>query len=248
MPIMEDSGIDSEDKQSNSYEDSTVPILEKATTPTNTMTEAYDVVAVSHMADLEVVFRGSSGTTLGSSANAVVPEANTNKTIATKTVTSAALTAGESEDESTTTSNQPAPNTCRILQRKLELKVERARRNFSQHQQQQEQIRKSQSANLIPISRLPIPGDSEQKPLVDYKSDSSDEPEEISFFPAKLKNAQRQRKTELSDTFSIQEMTIESDVDSDDSGSQNLELLPPLRKTNFLESLKICFGCGSRRS
>ncbi|XP_014100757.1 uncharacterized protein [Bactrocera oleae] len=237
MPIMEDSGIDSEDKQSNNYEDSTVPILEKATTPINTMTEDYDVPAVSHMADLEVVFRGSS-----------VPEATTNKTIAPKTVTSAALTAGESEDDSTTTSNQPAPNTCRILQRKLELKVERARRNFSQHQQQQEQIRKSQSANLIPISRLPIPGDSEQKPLVDYKSDSSDEPEEISFFPAKLKNAQRQRKTELSDTFSIQEMTIESDLDSDDSGSQNLELLPPLRKMNFLESLKICFGCGNRRS
>lgn len=93
------------------------------------MTEDYDVPAVSHMADLEVVFRGSS-----------VPEATTNKTIAPKTVTSAALTAGESEDDSTTTSNQPAPNTCRILQRKLELKVERARRNFSQHQQQQEQV------------------------------------------------------------------------------------------------------------
>lgn len=106
------------------------------------MSEAYDVFTASHMADLEVVFRGSSGPTAGRSVNTVVPEGMPDKTTATKALTPAALTARESEDDSTATSNQPAPNTCRILQRKLELKVERARRNFSQHQQQQEQVNK----------------------------------------------------------------------------------------------------------
>ncbi|XP_004530765.1 uncharacterized protein LOC101462463 [Ceratitis capitata] len=241
MPIMEDSGIDSEDKQSNIFEEPAVAELASIATPTNTMNdEVFDASANSHMADLEVVFRGSSGPVI----DGAVTE-NGEKLINNKLHRAASLEAGESEDESRAISKQPAPNTCRILQRKLELKVERAKRNFSQYQQQ-EQVRKSQSANLIPISRLSIPGDAEQKPLVDYKSDSSDGPEEITFFPAKVKNAQR--KAELSDTFSIQEMTIESDLDSDDSGSQNLELLPPLRKANFMESLKICFGCGNRRS
>ncbi|XP_053952306.1 uncharacterized protein LOC128859358 [Anastrepha ludens] len=242
MPTMEDSGIDSEDKQSNTFEESPAQGAQKIVTATRTMAQALDVSAVNHMADLEVVFRGSGGPAPGSvaSASGAEPAAKTTAS------TAAAAAAGDSDD-SNANSTHPAPNTCRILQRKLELKVERAKRNYSQYQQQ-EQVRKSQSANLIPINRLPIPGDSEQKPLVDYKSDSSEEPEEISFFPAKVKNAHRQRRTELSDTFSIQEMTIESDLDSDDSGSQNLELLPPLRKTNFLEKVKICFGCGNRRS
>ncbi|XP_036342428.1 uncharacterized protein LOC118751723 isoform X1 [Rhagoletis pomonella] len=241
MPMMEDSGIDSEDKQSNTCEGSPAQVAQKMTAPATTTTiEACDTSAVSHMADLDVVFRGGGG------GGGQVLTASTSTSATRTTITNATASAGDSDD-STANSAQPAPNTCRILQRKLELKVERAKRNYSQYQQQ-EQVRKSQSANLIPINRLPIPGDSEQKPLVDYKSDSSEEPEEISFFPAKLKNAHRQRKTELSDTFSIQEMTIESDLDSDDSGSQNLELLPPLRKTNFLEKVKICFGCSNRRS
>ncbi|XP_067629606.1 uncharacterized protein [Eurosta solidaginis] len=242
MPVMEDSGIDSEDKQSNNYEESTVKITqtmakEKETTA---MTDANYVSAVSHMADLEVVFRGSGGPVIGSTAGYRAKAVSTTNGLANTS------TAGDSDD-STVNSTQPPPNTCRILQRKLELKVERAKRNYSQYQQQ-ENIRKTQSENLIPINRLPIPGDPEQKPLVDYKSDNSDETEEISFFPAKVKSAQRQRKTELSDTFSIQEMTIDSDLDSDDSGSQNLELLPPMRKSSFLEHVKICFGCGNRRS
>lgn len=111
------------------------------------------------------------------------------------------------------------------------------------------QATKTQAATLIPINRLPIPGEQEQKPLVDYKSESSDEAEEISFFPAQLKRAKRrQQNHELTDTFSIQEMTIESDLESDDSGgTQNLELLLPSMKSNILDKFKSCFGCWRRR-
>lgn len=35
------------------------------------------------------------------------------------------------------TERSEPPNTCRILQRKLELKVERARRNYTQYQEEQ---------------------------------------------------------------------------------------------------------------
>lgn len=179
------------------------------------------------------------------------------------------------------------PNTCRILQRKLELKVERAKRNYSQYQETNVcsvhvdssinnnsyfnpaeivnlQKRKSQSSTLIPISRLPIPGDQEQKPLVDYKSDRylfdfesyttqqsysnilynplhliSDECEEISFFPEQQLKGRSKRHAELSDTFSIQEMTIDSDLESNDS--QSLELLTPRLKRNFIDYLATCF-------
>ncbi|TMW44405.1 hypothetical protein DOY81_010517, partial [Sarcophaga bullata] len=119
---------------------------------------------------------------------------------------------------------------------KLELKVERAKRNYSQYQETNK--RKSQSSTLIPISRLSIPGDQEQKPLVDYKSDS-DECEEISFFPEQQLKGRSRRHAELSDTFSIQEMTIDSDLESNDS--QNLELLTPRLKRNFIDYLATCF-------
>lgn len=60
-------------------------------------------------------------------------------------------------------------NTCKILHRKLELKVERAKRNYSQLHEDKEIKKKSSS--LIPINRLQIPGCIEEQPLVEYKSD-----------------------------------------------------------------------------
>ncbi|XP_033150099.1 uncharacterized protein LOC108603534 isoform X1 [Drosophila busckii] len=228
---MEDSGIDSEDRQSNIYEDGAAGLLKSASG------------APKHMSDLEfeVAFRGAS------------------KVYAPTTI--------EIDEQARNAERNEPPNTCRILQRKLELKVERARRNYTQYQEEQVSIEKiqkecrvciaflicqatkTQAATLIPINRLPIPGEQEQKPLVDYKSESSDEAEEISFFPAQLKRAKRrQQQSELTDTFSIQEMTIESDLESDDSGgTQNLELLLPSMKSNVLDKLKSCLCCYRRR-
>ncbi|XP_037952983.1 uncharacterized protein LOC119683393 [Teleopsis dalmanni] len=215
---MEDSGIDSEEPHP-------VQIFEDKQ-KVSTFAKNFEVPA-SHMDELEVVFRGKN------------VEANKDVENSNPTTDVQEHTAGEDSEDGGLIRRQP-PNTCRVLQRKLELKVERAKRNYSQYQE--EKVKKSQTATLIPISRLPIPGDIEQqKLLVDYKSDSNDEPEEISFFPAKLKKSKKHSNPELTDTFSIQEMTITSDLDSDDS--QNLELLPPMMKKTFLDRIKSCFGC-----
>ncbi|KAH8318370.1 hypothetical protein KR059_005713 [Drosophila kikkawai] len=233
---MEDSGIDSEDRQSNIYEDGAAGLLvsdnnkrpspKQCNFPRPTSLQKTASGAPKHMSDLEfeVAFRGAS-----------------------KVYAPTTIEIDEEEEAAATGRGHEPPNTCRILQRKLELKVERARRNYTQFQE--EQATKTQSSTLIPINRLPIPGEPEHKPLVDYKSESSDEAEEISFFPAQLKRSKRRQENhELTDTFSIQEMTIDSDLESDDSaGTQNLELLLPSMKSTILDKFKSCFGCWRRR-
>ncbi|XP_058811934.1 uncharacterized protein LOC131676700 isoform X2 [Topomyia yanbarensis] len=119
-------------------------------------------------------------------------------------------------------------NTCKILQRKLELKVERAKRNYRQMYEEQDlnQELATKSASMIPISRLAIPGGGSirdsQQPLVDVNpaegNSDEDELEPVSFFPRPDRNGlanQRHTRQELSDTFSIQEMTIESDQEDE---------------------------------
>lgn len=129
-------------------------------------------------------------------------------------------------------------STCRALQKKLEMKVERAKRNYQQLHQSEAAaenwdvcITQPKSTNLIPISRLQYPGRPEQHTLIEYKEVNTTEDsveddlglgtEEAKFFANKHKKVIKQ---DLSDTFSIQEMTIESDSES---GSDTLELLPP---------------------
>ncbi|XP_035796123.1 uncharacterized protein LOC118468921 [Anopheles albimanus] len=107
-------------------------------------------------------------------------------------------------------------STCKILQRKLELKVERAKRNYRQmyHTEQEPHEKEPQISSLIPISRLPIPGGRDNQQLIDVNTgfNSDDDLENVSFFPRhQRKLSGPQVRQELSDTFSIQEMTIESD-------------------------------------
>uniref|UniRef100_A0A182VZG7 Uncharacterized protein n=1 Tax=Anopheles minimus TaxID=112268 RepID=A0A182VZG7_9DIPT len=110
-------------------------------------------------------------------------------------------------------------STCKILQRKLELKVERAKRNYKQmYQDGHESVEKEPKiSSLIPISRLPIPGGRDSHQLVDVNTgfNSDEELENVSFFPRQNRKGSGGANTrqELSDTFSIQEMTIESDND-----------------------------------
>lgn len=155
-------------------------------------------------------------------------------------------------------------SSCRTLQRKLELKVERARRSYSHNQQEIRMVsavsphpkliwprmtrrqQETKSAQLIPIDRLQIPGHHENVPLVEYKTEhSSDEDEILSpFFPAKAKQTKR---LDLSDTFSLQEMTIESESDTDSNDSQNLELLSPGVRVHFLDRLCNYLCCSKSR-
>lgn len=61
---------------------------------------------------------------------------------------------------------------------------------------------------------------------------SSDDDEVSSpFFPSKSKQT---IKLDLSDTFSLQEMTINSDTGDDSDDSQNLELLPPSIRKQYV--------------
>ncbi|XP_063706681.1 uncharacterized protein LOC134835690 [Culicoides brevitarsis] len=119
-----------------------------------------------------------------------------------------------------TTPNNDRLNSYRVLQRKLEIKAEKAKKNFSRVHDIDE-LEKRSSSTLISISRLNIPNRPETQPLVDYNSEKSDD-DDHPFFPVKLNN---NKKVDITDTFSLQEMemTIESNSDEDDS-TQNLEL------------------------
>lgn len=160
-------------------------------------------------------------------------------------------------------------NSCRALQKKLELKVERAKRNYKQLHQSDEAATAASSAaatagswdvcisqpkltaaHLMPITRLQFPGREEQQTLIEYKEVAGDEngedydggPAEGVFFGNKHK---RHAKQDLSDTFSIQEMTIESD--SEGSGSDTLELLSP-NQAKFWDRTSRWFAscCGTK--
>lgn len=149
----------------------------------------------------------------------------------------------------TTTLGQDRTNNCRALQKKLELKVERAKRNYQQLQQHDAGenwdvcITQPKSTNLIPISRLQYPGCPEQNTLIEYKEVSTEIEddlglEEAKFFANKHKKAVKQ---EMSDTFSIQEMTIESDSES---GSDTLELLTPTDAQYWERAISVLPCCG----
>lgn len=153
-------------------------------------------------------------------------------------------------------------STCRALQKKLEMKVERAKKNYQQLQQRDNagaewdvcitQPKASSTTNLIPISRLQYPGRPEQHTLIEYKEVNTNEgddggggveddlgAEEAKFFANKNRKVIKQ---DLSDTFSIQEMTIESDSES---GSDTLELLPPT-DAQYWERLSSMLPCCGR--
>lgn len=74
--------------------------------------------------------------------------------------------------------------------------------------------------------------------------------EDITFYPM---NSKKLAKHELSDTFSLQEMTIvdgsgntddnDDDDDDDDSESQNLEFLSPKLNYSCLDRIVAIFCC-----
>ncbi|XP_047000243.1 protein FAM219A [Schistocerca americana] len=115
---------------------------------------------------------------------------------------------------SSTTVATPQKSSAKQLHRKLEQRIEQAKKN---HRLQEYK----KNSSLIPIQRLPIPnkpGSStqrEQQPLVEWETDESDE--DINFFPlSRMKDG----KQELTDTFSIEDFDVSPDED-------DLNLLPP---------------------
>ncbi|XP_060528810.1 uncharacterized protein LOC132703512 [Cylas formicarius] len=111
--------------------------------------------------------------------------------------------------------------TSRHLQRKLEARIEHVRRLHQDY---------SNAPPLIPIQRLPIPGVKDHQPLVQWDTDDSEE-DIVNFFPMSRKESKGHQ--ELTDTFSIEEMSISGDDDEED-----LHLVPP-------QTIYKKFGCCS---
>ncbi|KAK4885778.1 hypothetical protein RN001_002049 [Aquatica leii] len=105
--------------------------------------------------------------------------------------------------------NLPPPSSTRNLQRKLESRIEHARRLHQEYHT---------TPGLIPIQRLPIPGARDHQPLVQWDTDDSEE-DIVNFFPLSRKESRAHQ--ELTDTFSIEEMSISGDEEED------LHLVPP---------------------
>ncbi|KAH0809974.1 hypothetical protein GEV33_012815 [Tenebrio molitor] len=111
-------------------------------------------------------------------------------------------------------SNRSPPRslpTSRQLQRKLEARIEHARRLHQEYHT---------TPGLIPIQRLPIPGAKDHQPLVQWDTDDSEE-DIVNFFPLSRKESRIHQ--ELTDTFSIEEMSISGD----DEEEEDLHLVPP---------------------
>lgn len=132
-----------------------------------------------------------------------------------------------SDSSSASSSSKSIPRktaaTSRQLQRKLEARIEQAKRHHQDYA--------SATPALIPIQRLPIPGAKDQQPLVQWDTDDSEE-DIVNFFP----NARKESKVhqELTDTFSIEEMSISGDDEEED-----LHLVPP---NTVYKTFKCCMS------
>ncbi|XP_017769464.1 PREDICTED: uncharacterized protein LOC108557465 [Nicrophorus vespilloides] len=115
-----------------------------------------------------------------------------------------------SDSSSADSGRSPGP-TSRQLQKRLEARIEHARRLHQEY---------SSTSGLIPIQRLTIPGAKDQQPLVQWDTDDSEE-DIVNFFPLSRKESRVHQ--ELTDTFSIEEMSISGD----DEEEEDLHLVPP---------------------
>ncbi|XP_039277264.1 protein FAM219A [Nilaparvata lugens] len=127
-----------------------------------------------------------------------------------------------SSSAATINSTPRKSNRSRELQKKLERRIEQAKKIHSKQEAKK-------SPSLIPIQRLPIPGGrplpniKEQHPLVNWDSDES---EELDFFPV---SRTRDSKQELTDTFSIEDFELTPEED-------DLDLRPP-------KTMNLCCNC-----
>ncbi|XP_065167471.1 uncharacterized protein [Atheta coriaria] len=106
---------------------------------------------------------------------------------------------------------QQLPPSSKQLHRRLEARIEHAKRLHQEY---------NATPGLIPIQRLPIPGAKDQQPLVQWDTDDSEE-DIVNFFPLSRKESRVHQ--ELTDTFSIEEMSISGDEDDE----EDLHLVPP---------------------
>ncbi|KAF3429617.1 hypothetical protein QLX08_008064 [Tetragonisca angustula] len=138
-------------------------------------------------------------------------------------------------------------STTKQLQRKLEARIEQAKR--IQRNTDYVKLPKydkgcgsgSSAAGLISIQRLPVPNKSkEHLPLVEYWHSDSESDGEMTLFPTTKSKDSSKHKQDLTDTFSIEEMSEESE------DSLNLEPAQPSSELKFIKSYRCtgdCFRC-----
>ncbi|EFN86076.1 uncharacterized protein LOC105181767 [Harpegnathos saltator] len=122
---------------------------------------------------------------------------------------------GSDSSSSSNHTQVPQRNTTKQLQKKLETRIEQAKRiqrnsdYIKLPKYDNENTSSSSSAGLISIQRLPIPHkNKEHLPLVEYSESESED--EMTLFPAKSKDSSK-HKQDLTDTFSIEELSDESE-------------------------------------
>lgn len=141
-------------------------------------------------------------------------------------------------------------STAKQLQKKLEARIEQARR--IQRNSDYVKLPKydkgsttgSSTAGLISIQRLPIPNkNKEHLPLVEYWHSESESEDEMTLFPISRAKESTKREQDLTDTFSIEEL---SEVSED---SLNLGPAQPSPELKFMRSYPWnmhCFRCRCR--
>ncbi|XP_034947576.1 uncharacterized protein [Chelonus insularis] len=124
--------------------------------------------------------------------------------------------------DSSCSSNQAQPiqrSTTKQLQRKLEARIEQAKRiqrgsdyiKLSNNDKSNTES-STNSSGLIPIQRLPIPHKSnEHHPLVEYWQSDTESEDETTLFPLSRGKDCGKHKQDLTDTFSIEELSEESE-------------------------------------
>ncbi|KAG7208578.1 hypothetical protein KM043_014789 [Ampulex compressa] len=153
--------------------------------------------------------------------------------------------ASDSSCSSNNTQNSQRSAT-KQLQKKLEARIEQAKRI----QRNSDYIKlpkydrgntsSSSTAGLISIQRLPIPHkNKEHLPLVEYWHSESESEDEITLFPLSKSKESGKHKQDLTDTFSIEELSEESE------DSLNLDPAQPSPELKFMRSYARaeCFTC-----
>ncbi|GAB1859439.1 hypothetical protein CAJAP_00518 [Camponotus japonicus] len=134
-------------------------------------------------------------------------------------------------------------NTTKQLQKKLETRIEQAKRiqrnsdYIKLPKYDNENTSSTSSTGLISIQRLPIPHkNKEHLPLVEYWHSESESEDELTLFPTKSKDPSK-HKQDLTDTFSIGELSDESE------DSLNLDPAQPPHPFMRTYVPSGCFAC-----
>ncbi|XP_015178926.1 PREDICTED: uncharacterized protein LOC107067698 [Polistes dominula] len=137
-------------------------------------------------------------------------------------------------------------NSTKQWQKKLEARIEQAKRiqhnsdymKLPKHETSKINVCSNNSSGLISIERLPIPSkNKENLPLVEYWHSGSESDDETTLFSLSKGKESLKHKRELTDTFSIEDLSEESE------DSLNLDPTQPSHAFTWTYVPSGCFAC-----